>query len=125
MLEGLENIDWRRSRHAYGAATDVPELLRGLASGSEDVRMSAIDALYGNIWHQGDVYPATAMAVPFRDDPLPPDKLSPLQQEVLQAVLDAKPAWDRWGDFCSYLWNAGVPDQRRKLKAFLKAGSTA
>jgi hypothetical protein len=32
MLEGLEDIDWGSLGHAYGTATDVPDLLRALAS---------------------------------------------------------------------------------------------
>lgn len=30
-----------------------------------DLDPDALDALFGNIWHQGTVYPATAPAVPF------------------------------------------------------------
>jgi HEAT repeat protein len=65
MLEGLEEIDWGSLHHAYGAASDVPDLLRALASPRRKVRSRAINALYGNIWHQGTVYEATAYAVPF------------------------------------------------------------
>jgi len=65
MLESLDRIDWSKLTHAYGAATDVPELLRALASPDEDAREHAIYELQGNIWHQGTVYPASAQAVPF------------------------------------------------------------
>ncbi len=64
MLGGLESIDWRSLTHAYGPADDVPEALRALAEG----RASAEDVagvFWGNIWHQGTVYEATAYAVPF------------------------------------------------------------
>jgi hypothetical protein len=61
MLEGLDRIEWAALEHAYGPASDVPELLRALAEGDTE----AVDALYGNIWHQGTVYAATAPAVPF------------------------------------------------------------
>jgi HEAT repeat protein len=65
MLEGLDNLDWASLRHAYGEATDVPGLLRALLSPDPKVREETIYKLFGNIWHQGTVYPASAAAVPF------------------------------------------------------------
>jgi hypothetical protein len=65
MLEGLNRIDWGKLTHAYGAATDVPDLIRGLASQTKQAREAAIYELYGNIFHQGTRYQATAHAVPF------------------------------------------------------------
>jgi HEAT repeat protein len=65
MLESLEEIDWGNLHHAYGPASDVPDLLRALASPRRKERSRAIYDLYGNIWHQGTVYEATAYAVPF------------------------------------------------------------
>jgi hypothetical protein len=65
MLEGLDRVDWASLRHAYGAATDVPGLLRSLLSADPKVREQAIYELFGNIWHQGTIYPASAAAVPF------------------------------------------------------------
>jgi hypothetical protein len=65
MLDGIDSVDWASLRHAYGSADDVPDLLRALASGDEDQRKNAVYELFGNIWHQGTVYPATAAAVPF------------------------------------------------------------
>ncbi len=65
MLKALGTVDWGALRHAYGVADDVPDLLRALASSDETQRVEAVKALFGNIWHQGTVYPATAAAVPF------------------------------------------------------------
>jgi hypothetical protein len=65
MLENLDTIDWRNLQHAYGPATDVPDLIRALASHDEEVRQSAMYELYGTIWHQDTIYEATAYAVPF------------------------------------------------------------
>jgi hypothetical protein len=65
MLEGLDKIDWSKLAHAYGEATDVPDVLRALASGDEEERLEAQGELYGNLWHQGTVYEASAYAVPF------------------------------------------------------------
>ncbi|GIE37012.1 hypothetical protein Ait01nite_100570 [Actinoplanes italicus] len=61
MLNDLGAVDWSGLEHAYGAADDVPGLLRDLADGSN----GALATLYGNIWHQGTVYEATGHAVPF------------------------------------------------------------
>lgn len=65
MLEGLDHIRWDQLSHAYGEATEVPGLLRALASDKKEVWDDALYQLYGNIWHQGTVYQATAYAVPF------------------------------------------------------------
>lgn len=65
MLDQLDKIDWARLEHAYGPATDVPDCLWRLASADKEVRGDAMYDLYGNIWHQGTVYEATAHALPF------------------------------------------------------------
>jgi hypothetical protein len=65
VLDGLDAIDWSALAHAYGPATDVPALLRAVAAGDEASRRAALGALFGNVWHQGTVYEATAAAVPF------------------------------------------------------------
>ena len=78
MLENLDRIRWRKARHAYGSAADVPALLRGLASPDENVRYEALSRLHGNIHHQGNRYEASALAVPFLFelvlDPATPDR---------------------------------------------------
>jgi hypothetical protein len=54
-LSGLRDIDWAALKHAYGSAADVPDLLEALLPadrGSGD-RDTAIHALYGTIFHQG------------------------------------------------------------------------
>lgn len=65
MFEKLDNFDWSKINHAYGPATDVPGLIRDLASNDAEKRERALWELHGNIWHQGTVYEATAYAVPF------------------------------------------------------------
>ncbi|MGX7671649.1 hypothetical protein [Plantactinospora sp. DSM 117369] len=65
MLERLDDIDWERLGHAYGTAEDVPEQLRALRSPDAAIREKARWQLYGNIFHQGTRYEATAYAVPF------------------------------------------------------------
>ena len=63
MLDGLHSINWPSLTHAYGSAEDVPEQL--LALTDPERQLSALTALYGNIFHQGSRYPATPYAVPF------------------------------------------------------------
>lgn len=65
MYEGLEAVDWAGMQHAYGPAREVPDLLRGLVDPDPAVREVALDAMYGGIHHQGDVYDCTLAAVPF------------------------------------------------------------
>lgn len=80
MLEGLDKIDWSKLKHAYGEASDVPDLIRSLLSKDKKVRDSAMYELCGNILHQGTVYEASSYAVPFLQEllksPDTPDKES-------------------------------------------------
>ncbi|MCB9642215.1 MAG: HEAT repeat domain-containing protein [Myxococcales bacterium] len=65
MFETLDSIPWEDLTHAYGEASDVPALLRDLASTDEKVCTHALEALYANIFHQGTRYQATPYAIPF------------------------------------------------------------
>ena len=61
----LDSPRWHELEHAYGKATDIPELLRQLAS----LPPSGLDdepwfSLWSALAHQGDVYPASFAAVP-------------------------------------------------------------
>ncbi|MEX3983804.1 hypothetical protein AB4Y45_33000 [Paraburkholderia sp. EG287A] len=61
----LDSPRWVELEHAYGRASDIPELLRQLAAvptsgGSKEPWFSIWSALA----HQNDVYPATFAAVP-------------------------------------------------------------
>ena len=82
MLDGLDQVEWSRLRHAFGTAEDVPQLLRALTSPSPDERRAAIGDLYGNIWHQGTIYEATPYAVPFLIELAASDK-TPSRYEIL------------------------------------------
>ncbi|HEV7933469.1 MAG TPA: hypothetical protein VGP70_14320 [Actinomadura sp.] len=62
VLAGLDEIHWAELEHAYGPAEDVPGLLRALRSESSDERERAVYELYGNIFHQGSRYQASAHA---------------------------------------------------------------
>ncbi|MCK8677429.1 HEAT repeat domain-containing protein [Streptomyces lichenis] len=65
MFRGIEEVDWASLSHAYGPADDVPGLLRGLASADPGEREAALDAMYGAVHHQGDVYDSTLACIPF------------------------------------------------------------
>ena len=65
MLENLDQINWAELEHAYGPATDIPDMLRALTSPDKKVRDKVHYDLYGNLYHQGTVYSATSRAVPF------------------------------------------------------------
>lgn len=82
MLEGLDVVDWADLTHAYGRAGDVPDQIRGLRSPDSDVRSKALNSLYGNVFHQGTRYEASAHAVPFLlellADPGTPDRAAVL-----------------------------------------------
>jgi hypothetical protein len=69
----LGNVPWPDLNHAYLHLPDEPEnaigrdvalCLRRLYEGQE-IAADAVEWLYGNIWHQGTIYHATAYAVPF------------------------------------------------------------
>jgi hypothetical protein len=65
ILETVDQFDWSSVEHAYGPATDVPEILRTLADGNKKAREEAWYMLYGNLLHQGTLYSATPRAVPY------------------------------------------------------------
>lgn len=65
MFTGIDDVDWASMGHAYGDASDVPGLLRGLASPDPAEREIALDGMYGAVHHQGDVYDSTVACVPF------------------------------------------------------------
>jgi hypothetical protein len=62
-LVDLDGTPWYELEHAYGSAFDVPKELRRLTSTDPSVQMGAIERLYGTIYHQGSIYPATVAAV--------------------------------------------------------------
>jgi len=65
MLE-LDNSRWSELTHAYGAASDIPDLLHALAKRPE--QQGANDEPWFTLWsslcHQGDVYTASYAAIP-------------------------------------------------------------
>ncbi|MGI9422534.1 MAG: hypothetical protein ACR2PA_05025 [Hyphomicrobiaceae bacterium] len=79
LFDEIADVPWAELHHAYGPATDVPDLLRALMS-PEAASPEVIDAakknkrsvfdqvtweLCGNVFHQGTVWQVTATTVPF------------------------------------------------------------
>ncbi|MEU8030345.1 hypothetical protein AB0C13_17145 [Streptomyces sp. NPDC049099] len=56
--------DWGKLSHAYGPADDIPGLLRAMESEDTGVREEASHDLFSALCHQGDIYDASAAAVP-------------------------------------------------------------
>lgn len=63
MNKTLQSIEWSSYHHAYGPADDIPEAIASLKSIDPAVRENALDHLAVTIYHQGDIYTATAPAV--------------------------------------------------------------
>lgn len=88
MLEGLDAIPWHALTHAYGKASDVPGLIRDLASLDQKRRHAAYEKLFTNIWHQGTVFEASVHALPFLIDLLrAPDTPEPDHVALLVASI--------------------------------------
>ena len=88
----IDAVSWAELHHAYGPATDVPDLLRALMTpeaaspelyeAAKKCKRSVFDqvtwTLWGNVFHQGSVWQVTATTVPFlaailRDGPNNPE----------------------------------------------------
>lgn len=62
VLRGISEVDWGTLDHAYGPATEVPDLLRGLAA-NDDRWCDLHDEFVGALLHQGSTYSASAPAL--------------------------------------------------------------
>jgi hypothetical protein len=63
-LPGVDAVDWSGLQHAYGAADDVPELLRALAA-NDDAWPEAMGELMGSVLHQETCYSSTPVMLSF------------------------------------------------------------
>jgi hypothetical protein len=61
----LDRVAWPKVHHAYGPADDVPGLLRALTGEDQEIVAEAEQELWSSLVHQGSVYEATVVAVPF------------------------------------------------------------
>lgn len=63
----LDSLAWRQLNHAYGPATDTPQLIEQLALNAgpkADYQAEPWFTLWSSLCHQGDVYSASYAAVP-------------------------------------------------------------
>lgn len=65
MLEALNAIDWSHVSGCYGWSEEIPSAIRGLVSEDPTERGTALGTLWMSLEHQGSVYEASALAVPF------------------------------------------------------------
>jgi hypothetical protein len=65
MFENLSAVDWASFEHAYGPATDIPDLLWALASPETKIREEALRELNLNVIHQSTHWPGCVEVVPF------------------------------------------------------------
>jgi len=84
-LAGLEEPDWARLRHAYGAAVMFRGCCGRRSRSRPAERQHALHELYANIFHQGSRYEATAHAVPFLAR-LALDPQTPQRDEIVQLL---------------------------------------
>jgi hypothetical protein len=62
----LDSPDWSELSHAYGNASDIPELLRQLQHLPSSVNdQEPWFSIWSSLAHQGDVYSASFAAVPY------------------------------------------------------------
>jgi hypothetical protein len=117
MLEGLDAIDWSSLTHAYGSASDVPGLLRAWASDQPEAAREAQGALFGNIYHQGTVYEATAPAVPFLIDLLARPKTCERVGLValLASIAEGMSFLEVHGDLPHYIHDMEKPEMKDRL----------
>jgi hypothetical protein len=63
----VDAVEWRDLQHAYGSASDIPDLLRQLAQDTRpkaDYQEDPWYSLWSSLCHQGDIYTASYAAVP-------------------------------------------------------------
>ncbi|MBT8492986.1 MAG: hypothetical protein KJO07_07995 [Deltaproteobacteria bacterium] len=69
LFDQIESVDWSDQEDAYGQATSAPNILVGLLAQDDPDSEEVSDHVYGQLWshlcHQGTVYSATAVALPF------------------------------------------------------------
>src|SRR5260221_11060504 len=65
MFETLNTIDWPHVESCYGTSEEIAAAIRGLVSAEASVRGRARETLWMSLEHQGSVYEASALAVPF------------------------------------------------------------
>ncbi|MBL7258950.1 hypothetical protein [Paractinoplanes lichenicola] len=111
MFAGLDDIDWESLEHAYGSAGEVPRWIRGLVDPDPAIRETSLDAMYGAVHHQGDIYDSTVAAVPFLIEALTTPGL-PGRDAIAQLLADVADVAE-WPDEAE-LDDEGTIEMRRQ-----------
>lgn len=107
----LDSPHWKELEHAYGAASDTPELLRQLDSfPTSEGESEPWFTIWSSLAHQGDVYSASFAAVPH--------VINALSKEPERACFDYF-QFPAWVEICRHNNNTKVPDEL--LSAYLGA----
>ena len=86
VLQGISKVDWGALVHAYGPATEVPDLLRGLAA-NDDRWGDLHNEFVGEVLHQGSTYSASAPALQVLAELANAPGLAPKRRLVLLHTL--------------------------------------
>jgi len=93
-LAELDRVPWAELKHAYGIGKLGPELhedvaatLRQLGETDPEAFEAGVDALFSNLCHQGTIYQATALAVPFLAALAAGTDLTPTQLPAFVVIL--------------------------------------
>ncbi|MEQ1565921.1 MAG: hypothetical protein ABMA64_09815 [Myxococcota bacterium] len=120
MAINVDQVDWKSLSHAFGPATDVPRHLAALASPDAGVREAGLDALYGTIWNEGSLYPATPAAVPVLLALVADDATAERPLLLLLLADIGRAAWfgdDPWYVDAQIALAAGVSTLERRLES--------
>lgn len=98
----LDDPRWSELQHAYGAAADIPALLKQLADiPSSDSDGEPWSSIWGALAHQGDVYSASFAAVPHVIEAL---ASNPLRADFSYLQFPA------WVEICRAKNGTSIPD---------------
>jgi len=97
-LHNLREVDWSAASHAHGPATDTPALLRALMSHDQDDRDFACQLLFETVCHQGSIYSASVIVVPFLYNLLEADGPHNKQAvaQLIATIADGTPYFTRF-----------------------------
>lgn len=101
MLETLDTINWSHVTSCYGTSEEIPAALRGLISEDAGVRGNALGTLWMSLEHQGLVYDASVLAVPYLLEILAaPQTLD--KRDLLHFLVSLITQSNTWTWNCSY-----------------------
>ena len=81
----VDTVPWEDLQHAYGSASDVPQLLEKVAASRGQRLYRAMDELCSRVLHQGTIYSASPPVVRFVIEMLP--DAAPKEQVMFYSLL--------------------------------------